>query len=400
VPPLRVLQVSWEYPPIMYGGLGRHVHALSEALARAGLDVVVLTQGPPSSPVDPPADPGRPVVRRAVMAATDPDVHEDTAAFVRALHEHLVGAGQDLLAAWRPDVVHGHDWVVAEAAADLAAAAGVPLVTTVHATELGLWSGWLASDFSRWRDRVERALVARADRVVVCSAPMRDEVVDGLGGDPDRVVVIPNGVDPSSWVTSDAERADSRAALGLTADDALVVLVGRLEWEKGGQDAIDALAVLAGQGRAIHLALVGQGGQRDALAEHASQAGLAERVHMVGRLDDGAVAALLGAADVAVVPSRYEPFGLVALEAMAAHTPVVVTRAGGLADLVTHRETGLVVAPAQPAALARAIAALLDDPEQARTMAARARSDAVERFGWDAVARRTAEVYSSAAGRR
>ncbi len=393
MPPLRVLQISWEYPPVMYGGLGRHVHALSLALAEAGADVVVLTQGPADAGGDiDVAGSGSVRVRRTTLEPDSPDVHTDTAAFVRLLGDRLTTQGRRLVEGWSPDVVHGHDWVVAHPSAAVAAHAGVPLVMTVHATELGLWNGWLTTDFSRWRTEVERDLVARADRTVVCSEAMRREAVEGLRADPARTVVVPNGVDVAVWRSDAAQQRSARTAVGVPGDAPLVVLVGRLEYEKGGQDAIAALAQLASD---VHLVLVGTGGQRQALADQANTAGLSGRVHLAGRLDDQQVAALLGAADVAVVPSRYEPFGLVALEAMAAGTPVVVTSTGGLGDLVRPDETGLVVPPARPDALADAVRGLLADPQRRAAMALRGTEDAVRRFGWDVVARRTLAVYGS-----
>jgi glycogen(starch) synthase len=378
----------------MYGGLGRHVDALSDALAQAGAEVVVLTQGPVDAGGGggPTASGGSLRVQRVALPAGSPDVHDDTEGFVRLLGRHLGEQGCALVDSWRPDVVHGHDWVVAQASRVIADHAGVPLVMTVHATELGLWSGWLTSDFSRWRTAVERDLVARADLTLVCSPAMRRETVDGLQADPERIVVVPNGVDVAAWATTAEQRAAARASVGVPAGSRMVVLVGRLEYEKGAQDAIDALALLRPD---VHLVLVGIGGRHDALAAQASAAGLGDRVHLVGRLGDATVAALLGAADVALVPSRYEPFGLVALEAMAAGTPVVVTRTGGLGDLVRPGETGLVVPPATPRALAQAVGHLLDDPVGSRAMAQRAWLDAAERFGWDAVAARTLQAYSS-----
>jgi glycogen(starch) synthase len=393
VPALRVLMVSWEYPPVMYGGLGRHVHALSGSLARAGHDVVVLTQAPEGRTVPAPAGEGEPRVVRAPLEQGFPDVYADTAGFVRALQARLVNAQADSLGDWRPDVVHGHDWVVAEASTTLAQRFGVPLVATVHATESGLYHGHLDGGFSRWRDEVERALVARADRTIVCSQAMRTEVVTALGADPDRVVVVPNGVDLSRWQTSPQERAVARERLGV-ADGPLLVLVGRLEHEKGAADAIDALALLGATRPTAHLVLVGDGARADDLSERAAARGVGERVHQVGRLPDREVAAVVGASDVALVPSRYEPFGLVALEAMAAGTPVVVTRTGGLPEVVEHGHTGAVVPPADPAALAAAVGGLLDDPARGRQLGANATTVVAQRYGWAPVAAATAAVYA------
>lgn len=389
MPALRVLMVSWEYPPVMYGGLGRHVHALSGSLTRAGHDVVVLTQAPEGRCAPVPTTEGGPRVVRASLEAGFPDVYADTAGFVRSLQARLIDAQGTSLPDWRPDVVHGHDWVVAEASTTLATMLGVPLVATVHATEAGLYQGHLDSEFSRWRDGVERALVARADRTIVCSAAMCSEVVTSLGADPARVVVVPNGVEPAAWQSSPQQREAARAALGLT-DEPLLVLVGRLEHEKGAQDAIDALALLPTN---VHLALVGDGARSEDLRRQAEARGVEQRVHQVGRLPDGDVAALVGATDVALVPSRYEPFGLVALEAMAAGTPVVVTSVGGLVDIVEDGRTGRVVHPADPSALAAAVAQLLDDPPGRRRLSEAATGLLDERFAWDSVAAATAQVY-------
>lgn len=380
----------------MYGGLGRHVHALSHALSLQGHDVVVLTQGPAGTPAQEPAVAGRPRVQRAVLQPGGPDVYADTAAFVDRLQGALVAAAEPLLAQWQPDVVHGHDWVVAGAAASLVASGSGPLVATVHATEAGLYQGHLDTPFSQRRHAVEQRLVAQATRTIVCSSAMHDEVVRALGADPVRTVVVPNGVDVQAWQTTPADREQARRALGLTPGEPLLVLVGRLEWEKGAQDAIEALALLAEEGVVAHLALIGNGGRREDLANQAVHRGVASLVHPLGRMEDAHVAHLVAAADVALVPSRYEPFGIVALEAMAAGTPVVVTNTGGLPDLVEDRVSGMVVPPAAPAELASAIGYLLADTPGREALAAAARERVRTRFTWERVAATTVEVYRDA----
>ena len=385
--------VSWEYPPVMYGGLGRHVHALSAALVAAGHEVVVLTQAPAGTPATQPGSSTTPRVVRAVLPPDAPDVYRDTADFVRLLQPALAGAAAEHLDGFTPDLVHGHDWVVAQAAAAVADRAGVPLVATVHATESGLYGGHVDTPFSRWRHGTERALVDRAARTIVCSSAMRDEVVTALDAEPSRVVVVPNGVDPGAWSSTVQRRRDARAALGL-AHTPMVVLVGRLEHEKGAQDALDALALLTGEHPAPHLVLVGDGARADDLRAQAARLGLSERVHMTGRLTDRAVADLVGAADLALVPSRYEPFGLVALEAMAAGTAVVATTTGGLRDVVVDGVTGLAVPAADPVALAGAMRRLLDDPQTRRALRDAASAQVDAQFGWAAVAASTADVYA------
>lgn len=388
----RILLVSWEYPPVLYGGLGRHVHALAEALADAGHDVVVVSQrGSDASVAD---EAPRPRVVRAVLPENFPDVYLDTAGFVRGLQPRLVAAADDALGGWTPDVVHGHDWVVAGAATALAQAWQCPLVMTMHATEAGLYDGHVVSDFSRWRHAVERDVVGRAEATIVCSTAMRTEVLERLGGAGDRVVVVSNGVHPRRWTTSRAQRAAARDSLGVAAVPVLA-LVGRLEHEKGAQDAIAAVATLGDREPAPHLLLVGDGSRSDDLRRQAADLGVVARVHLLGRRADPEVAAFLGAADVALVPSRYEPFGLVALEAMAAGTPLVVSATGGLVDVVEDGISGLVVPPADPAALARAIARLLDDDDLRRRLSETAAARVGAHFSWDAVAAATGAVYDA-----
>lgn len=385
--------VSWEYPPVMYGGLGRHVEALSRALARDGHDVTVLSQAPAGTPETSLTDVGGGAPVRCVRAVRDrdaPDVYGETGAFVRSLQAALLDAMALLPEDWRPDVVHGHDWVVAEATTSLAEMFDVPLVMTVHATETGLHHGHLATDFSRWRHGVERSLVQQADRVIVCSSDMHREVVSALDAQPDTVTIVPNGVDTSAWATTAEQRETARATLGVGAAP-FVVLVGRLEHEKGAQDAIEALVHLR---HPAHLVLVGEGARRHDLRELADRRGVAARVHLTGRLDDVAVAATVAAADVALVPSRYEPFGLVALEAMAAGTPVVASTAGGLRDVVTDGVTGRTVAPGDPRDLARVLDAVLGDPDSQARLSRLAARAVRERFSWPAVASATAAVYA------
>jgi glycogen(starch) synthase len=393
---MRVLMVSWEYPPVMYGGLGRHVAALSRALTMDGHDVVVVTQAPLGTPrlETVPASAGTATqVVRTVLDADAPDVYAETERFVRELQPRLVAAADDLPAAWRPDVVHGHDWVVADASRALSERYGVSLVATVHATETGLYQGHVDQPFSRWRHSVEVDLVTRASRTIVCSSGMRDEVVHGLAADADRVVVVPNGVDPAAWATPPDLRATTRAGLGLS-DEPLLVLVGRLEHEKGAQDAVAALALLPRVD--IHLVLVGDGARRDDLRTLADDLGVGDRVHLLGRVADDRVAAIVAAADVALVPSRYEPFGLVALEAMAAGTPVVASTTGGLTDVVVDHETGLAVPPAQPDLLAGAVSQLLADHHLRERLVEQALHVVHARYRWDEVASATARVYADA----
>lgn len=387
---MHVLMVTWEYPPLIYGGLGRHVHGLAEALATGGNDVTVLSQAMPGLAEDDEAR-GVRIIRATADAPSD-----DFAAWVSALNRAQIARGADLLSGLRPDVVHAHDWLSAEAGIALAGQTGSPLVATIHATEAGLWNGWLTTPLSCARHDTEAWLVHSAARTIVCSTAMRDEVSSAFGVDPGDLTEVPNAVDPPAWQSTPDQRRAMRARMDIPDDVPLVVLAGRIEWEKGGDVAVRALPDVRQRNDDVRLVLAGSGSQRPSLADLAAEHGVAEAVHFAGHLDEGELAALLAAADVALVPSSYEPFGMVALEASASGTPVIAGAAGGLPEVVTSGETGLLVPPRDPLALADAIVQLLDDPAYGARLVGAAQREIARRFVWPLVARETEKIYAEA----
>ncbi|HEU0041915.1 MAG TPA: glycosyltransferase family 4 protein [Jiangellaceae bacterium] len=391
---MRILMVSWEYPPLIYGGLGRHVHGLAEGLAAAGHNVVVVTQAGPTTTNDTMTG-----GVRVVRVLPDPPARsmtDDFLTWVLALNTALGRAGEAVARSFRPDVVHAHDWVSAHAGVGVAHAIGAPLVATVHATEAGLWNGWLSTPLSRARHDVEGWLAAEAARVIVCSAAMQVEVSAAFDLAADTLDVIPNAVDVATWRTSAEQQRVLRHRLGIADDAPLLVVAGRLEWEKGGDVAIEALARVRRQHSSARLVIAGAGSQEPAWRALARRRRVARAVTLCGHLDDRDLPALLATADVALVPSSYEPFGMVALEAAAAGTPVVAGDTGGLREVVEDGGTGLLVPPRDPAAIATATLRLLDDPELGARLLAAARSQLTERFSWPVVARATTHVYAAA----
>ena len=178
----------------------------------------------------------------------------------------------------------------------------------------------------------------------------------------------------------------------------LILFVGRLVPLKGPQVLIEAMGQVAQVHPEAQLVLVGDGALRDQLRQHAQELGLAGQVRLLGYVRGKPLAALYRAADVVVVPSLYEPFGLVALEAMVSGTPVVAADAGGLAALVRDQQTGLKVPPNDPRALAGGILRLLTDHDLASGLAANARRMAMKQYSWTDVAKRTLALYQGLQG--
>ncbi|MET0452952.1 MAG: glycosyltransferase family 4 protein [Mycobacterium sp.] len=397
-PAVKVLLVSWEYPPVVIGGLGRHVHHLATALADAGHEVVVLSRRP--SGTDPSTHPSGDDVSegvRVVAAAEDPhefDFGTDMMAWTLAMGHSMIRAGLAIKTSgrrsakpWRPDVVHAHDWLVAHPAIALAEHFDVPLISTIHATEAGRHSGWVSGKISRQVHAVESWLVRESDSLITCSASMGEEITELFGPGLAESRVIRNGIDSALWPF--ARRTPRRGA-------ARLLYLGRLEYEKGVHDAIAALPRIRRTHPGTTLTIAGEGTQQDWLIEQARKHKVIKAVDFVGRVDHERLVALLHDCTAAVLPSHYEPFGIVALEAAATGAPLVTSNVGGLGEAVLDGQTGMSFPPRDVTALAAAVRATLDDPAaaQRRAVAARKRLDSA--FDWDTVAAETAQVYLAA----
>ncbi|WP_026426144.1 glycosyltransferase family 4 protein [Actinokineospora inagensis] len=394
---MRVLMLSWEYPPVVVGGLGRHVHALARHVAALGHDVVVLCRHEAGTDADthPTADATHDGVR-VIRVAEDP-CHlvfaEDLVAWTLAMGHAMIRAGLRLLGDWHPDVVHAHDWLVTHPAIALADQARVPLVATLHATEAGRHSGWLSQPLNHQVHSAEWWLANRADALITCSAAMRAETAHLFDIDPTTVTVIHNGIEPRSWRVPTTSVRETRAAYG---DGPLLMFFGRLEWEKGVHDLIAALPKVRRSHPGTRLVIAGRGSQATALADLARKTRVRRAVEFVGHLTDQQLIATLSAADAVVLPSRYEPFGIVALEAAAVGVPLIASTAGGLGEVVIDGETGLSFTPGDVAAIATAIRQVLNDPTSARKRARTAKTRLTNVFDWAKIAKETTTIYRTA----
>ena len=393
---VRVLMLSWEYPPLLVGGLGRHVHALAEQLAADRHEVTVLTRdGGPDASVALPADEVVRGVRvvRVPEEQAQPRFSEELLAWAAALNRSLTRAGHALPE--RPDVVHAHDWLAGRAGTALAEHLRAPLVATLHATEAGRHQGWLPEPLNRAVHAEEWQLASGAARVITCSAAMRWEVTRLFDLPAEVVDVVPNGVDLDRWrTTPDAVAAARRR---WAPDGPLVLYSGRLVYEKGVHDLLAAVPRLRRRNPGVRVVVAGTGPKAAELRGLARRLRLGRSVAFAGFVPDAELAALAAAADCAVVPSVYEPFGLVALEAGAAGTPVVVSDVGGLREFVAHGRTGLRFAAGDRGGLADAVTELLADPRLGRRLAEQARLVLHRDHAWSRVAERTVVVYRRAA---
>jgi glycogen synthase len=389
---MRVLLFCWEYPPVIEGGLARHVRKLSEQLVADGVDVHVLTRGGGHLP--------RQEDRHGVVVhrVREPEFPKDPSAFVhwvRDMNDHMRSFALELTEQIDFDLVHSHDWLVADAAQRIARRCRLPWLVTVHATEFGRHQGWVQNHPQSHIHGVERKMVRSADRVITCSYFMQGHVAGVFGVPRSRIAVIPNGIDPR-----DLQPRDDLPALRsrfAEPGERLVLMVGRLVYEKGFHLALDALAPLIKRQKNVKFVVAGTGTAEAELKRQARRLRLMRHGTFLGWVGDDMLHSLYRIAEIVIVPSIYEPFGLVALEAMASGCLCVVADTGGLREVVPEDgSVGLRFRSRDSEALGVVLEQVLTDDAVRKQVVSEAREHVLQ-FDWAEVARRTAEVYAELA---
>ncbi len=381
--------LSWEYPPRIVGGIARHVQELSEALVEQGVEMHVVTASHPNTP-DESVEGGVYLYRVGVP----PKPGDDFLQGVYALNLAMQSRAEALLREWQgcPTLLHAHDWLVEPCARALKHTFKIPLIATIHATEHGRHGG-IHSDLSHRIHQHEWELTYEAWRVIVCTNYMLGEVHHGLGVPLDKIDIIPNGIRAEKFAFEFPESERARFRQRFAPPDApIVFFVGRMVREKGVQVLLQAFLAVKARYPNARLVIAG-GGYRTHLETFVRFAQLEDSVLFTGFIPDEDLMKLYRVVDVAVYPSLYEPFGIVALEAMAVGVPVVVSDAGGLKEVVWHEQTGIVTWAGNPDSLAWGILRVLDDPESAKQRAQNALQALQTEFNWHLIAQKTRRVY-------
>ena len=387
---MRVLMLSWEYPPHVVGGLGRHVAGLVPALARMGVQVHVVTplrgEGQALEQVG-----GAVVHRIRTRAARFPDFYTEASQTNRVISQACDGV---MGSSGRFDLIHNHDWLTSLAARTLKHKYRLPLVATIHATERGRGRGDLQTKEARRIHTAEWWLTYEAWRVICCTRYMADEVHRYFDAPEDKIDVVPNGVDPARFEALEKVDLSAFRARYASPEQKIVLHVGRIVREKGVEILVRGVpSVLASVPNALFI-IAGKGPELEKLRHLVQQMGLAQEVKMLGYIEDSDRDRLYKVADCAVFPSLYEPFGIVALEAMAARTPVVVSEVGGLREVVRHGETGITIYPDDIESCAWGIVQALEHPEWARKRVESAYREVVSIYNWDRIAGETEAIYA------
>ncbi len=378
------MMLTWEFPPRIIGGISTHVYHLSRALVEKGTPVRVITCDFPKAPAEEIID-GVSVSR--VDSGRVPE--SNFLLWIYRLNSQMISKTTELLETERFDLIHAHDWVVGRAAVELKNRLGLPLISTIHATEIGR-GGSLDGEYRRKVRDIERLLVQQSDGIICCSNYMLDHIQHVLGAVKTKIRVIPNGVEASRFNNG---RQPQPIPTGVSEDRKTILYVGRIVREKGIFTLLDAFEKLRKQGKDVSLVFAGEGPLKEDLAKEVLRRKLNDRVKLAGFVDEKKLVSLYNSSDAFVLPSHYEPFGMVALEAMASRVPVVVSDVGGLSEIVEDGITGVKVPAYNPSALAEGILRVLEDRELSEQLKENAYRAVQERYRWDMIAEKTIEAY-------
>jgi len=409
---LRIAMLSYHTCPLATlggkdtGGMNVYVRELTRQLGRDGIHVDVFTRsqdehvphvlhdlGYGNRVVHVPSGPEHPLPKRELV--------DHLPEFVAGVQEFAANKGLQY------DLIHSHYWLSGLAARELKASWGVPIVHMFHT--LGLMKQRVARDAGEmegeYRIKGEQEVLRIADRIVAATPAELAQLQWLYRADTSKVVIVPPGVDISHFYPIPQDEA--KEFIGLQPCEQLMLFVGRIEPLKGIDNLIEAIAILRQQGVFVCLSVIGGNPAPDSetsddtagnsaemkrLQDFRARFGMEDLVAFLGRRSQDTLPYYYSAADAVVVPSHYESFGMVALEAMACGTPVVASQVGGLAYLVQDGQTGYTVPADDPQALADALRRLLKDPAM-RAKLGRQAADFAKGYAWSKITARIVNIY-------
>lgn len=374
---LKILMLTWEYPPNVVGGLSRHVHGLSVQLASIGVEVHVVTAGNGDLPEYEFVDHVH-IHRVSPLNATD----EHFLNWIAGLNVAIAIKASQLSEKINFKLVHVHDWLAGAAAIALKDVLQLPLLTTIHATEYGRNDG-IHNEIQRAIHKQEKHLIESSDHLIVCSDYMREELTAIFGVSSEKLSIIANGID--------ALEAKGGQTIHLPDRNGkkLIFSVGRIVAEKGFETIIEAAELAKQTATPVFFVIAGKGPMLANYQKIVVDRDLADAVDFIGYITDEEKEAYYRECSVAVFPSLYEPFGIVALESMKHGKPTIVTRVGGLQGIIQHMETGFLIPPDDPAQLLNQINFLLKNPQEADLIGLQGSKMVKSLYGWKRIATET-----------
>lgn len=386
---MKILMLTWEYPPRVVGGIARVVHDLSKTLIKDGHEVTVVTYKEGDAPYF--EDDKGVKVYRVDNYMINPNNFID---WIMQMNFNMVAKANEIIAKeGNFDVIHAHDWLVAYAAKTLKNSYNIPIVSTIHATESGRNSG-IHDETQRYINDTEWMLTYESSEVIVNSNYMKGELQRLFGLPYEKINVVPNGVNLNLF--NGIERDYTFRRKFAMDNEKIILFIGRLVYEKGVQHLISAMPKILKNYHDVKLVIAGKGGMLDELKAQVEAMGLGQKVYFTGYLNAKQVSKMYKCADISVFPSTYEPFGIVALEAMLAGVPTVVSDVGGLNEIVEHGVDGMKSYAGNPNSLADSILELLFNPQLCESISKKAKTKVKNEYSWTKIAQDTHFIYQKA----
>lgn len=383
---MKILMLTWEYPPRIVGGIARVVEELSKKLVEMGHDVTVITYREGDAKYFEEEKTGVKVYR-----VDTPVINSISfTSWVLELNFNMIETANKILQKEKFDIIHSHDWLTAFAGKTLKQSFNIPLIATIHATEYGR-NGGIHTKEQKYINDIEWLLTYEAQKIIVNSNFMKTEAARIFNTSLDKINVISNGIDLDKF---DNFHKDLDFRRNYARDNEKIILsMARIVNEKGLQFLIGAMPKIIANYNDVKLVIAGQGPMLDELKRIAYNVGVSDRVYFTGYLKGDAVQKMYKNADVAVFPSTYEPFGIVALEGMLAEIPTVVSDVGGLNEIVEHGLTGLKSYAGNSNSIADSVLQILKDENLAKRIAKNGRKEVLDNYSWTQIAESTIETY-------
>ncbi len=383
---MRIMMLTWEYPPRIVGGIARVVHDLSQVFANQGHEVHVITYKEGNTKEF--EKDGEVYVHRI---ETYPINANNLIDWVMQFNFCVIEKAADVIKEFgKFDIVHAHDWLVAYSARAIKNAYKLPLVATIHATESGRNKG-IHDKNQGYVNDVEWLLTYEASNVICNSMYMKHEIRNLFGKPFENIHVVPNGININKF---DGQERDWEFRRNYASDnEKIVFFAGRIVYEKGIQILLDAAPKILQNYNDVKFVIAGRGPCMDELRAQAERLGISNRVYFTGYLNDVQITKMYKAVDIATFPSLYEPFGIVALEGMLAGCATVVSDAGGLNEIVSHGIDGMKSYSGNSNSLADSILEVLFNQDLCKQIAKNAHEKVVKEFNWNTIAKKTMDVY-------
>jgi glycosyltransferase involved in cell wall biosynthesis len=387
------MMLSWEFPPRVIGGISPHVFFLSKSLAQNGVKVYVVT-------CDFPGAPAHEVIDSVEVYRVDSykNPSPDFATWVYLMNLNMQKEAANLVKKLPNgvDVFHAHDWLVATSGIGLKHVFRKPLLVTMHSTEVGRRDG-IHTSTEKMIGETEAWLTYEAWKIICCSDYMVSHVRWAFGLPADKLVMVPNGVNRDVYSAIEKEDLKAFRRRWALPEEKIVLFVGRLVYEKGIHVLVNAVPKVLEKVNAKFI-IVGSGYMKEQVMTIVRSMKMEHKVLFAGFADDATLLRLQKCADVSVVPSLFEPFGIVALEAMAARSPVVASDTGGLSEIVDHDWSGVKVYPNNPESLAWGIVKILTDDKYRNYLVENAYRKILDKYDWDKIAQQTRTIYEGVLG--